>query len=144
MQGCTSCYICLAAIVQSLKINKNHYVDGGVAANSPVYPLLEATNCDTIIVVNLDSDKKSNIQRENPNDPEVLEIVPSQDAGHLAGTLDSNPEKSRWLMELGYNDTIKVFNSLVKNWTKENMLSESVDKVFQLIDHLSLEDKYSS
>jgi len=131
------------------KIEDKYYLDGGLAKNSPVYPLLEATKCDTIIVIHLDSDVPFFKKNQVYNDVDVFEnggvsvlnIVPSQDAGHLLGTLDFSREKALKLMYLGYNDTKKAFEAIVKNWTKEVLFTED-SEMFRAIEHLSPEDKY--
>lgn len=131
----------IPVLCQSLKIDRKRYQDGGVVDNSPAYPLLEATNCDTIIVVHLDSDKASYSEIYSDN-VSILEITPSQDTGHFIGTLDFSNQKGQWLMKLGYNDTKKVFEEIIKNWAKENLLTDNGENMFEIIEHMSLEDKY--
>lgn len=131
----------IPVLCRSLKMGGNRYQDGGVADNSPAYPLLEATNCDTIIVVHLDSDKAS-YKEVYPENVSILEISPSRDTGHFVGTVDFRDQKGQWLMKLGYNDTKKAFETIIKNWAKENLLTDSGESMFEIIEHMSLEDKY--
>ena len=139
----------LPVLCRSIKIGKNHFEDGGMVDNSPVYPLLEATQCDTIIVVHLDADAKNYKKKSldgvsilEENGVCVLNIAPSQDAGHFFGMLDFDTQKAKWLMNLGYNDAKKAFETIVRTWAKESMLTESGEKAFTIIEHMSLEDKY--
>lgn len=133
----------LPVLCRSLKIDGNRYEDGGMADNSPVYPLLEATQCDTIITVHLNNDANKYGETEKYADTSVLEIIPSQETGHFfQGTVNFDKEHAKWLMELGYNDAKKVFEKVVKNWAKEELLTENGEKMLPIIEHLSLEEKY--
>lgn len=130
------------------KIEDHYYIDGGLANNSPVYPLLEATKCDTIIVIHLDSDVPSFKKERDYNgvavlkneDVSILNIVPSQDAHHFWGTLDFRRETAVSLMELGYRDTKNAFETILENWKIEKYREDS--GMFKDIEPSLAKEKY--
>ena len=140
----------LPVLCRSIKLHGSEYRDGGLRDNSPVFPLLEATQCDMIIAVHLDADADNKRNAKNYNGVSVcdyqgvsvIDISPSQETGHLFGTLDFDNEKAAWLMELGYNDTRNAFDMIVKNWTKEILVTEDRKPIYKIIETLTPEDKY--
>lgn len=140
----------LPILCRSIKMERQEYIDGGMVDNSPVVPLLEATQCDMIIVVHLDADAEnkrnaktySGVSVFDYQGVSVIDISPSQETGHLFGTLEFDNEKAAWLMELGYNDTRNAFDRIVKNWSKELLVTESGEPISKIIETLNPEDKY--
>ena len=44
---------CLPALFQPVKIDDEHYWDGGYSGNPPIYPLLYGTDCEDVLIVQI-------------------------------------------------------------------------------------------
>jgi len=102
----------VSAMFESVKIDGVEYVDGGVGRgsdNTPIGPVLEQhPEIRTLVVVYLDDEKRLDDQRlRNVHGRRIIEIIPSQDSHGLLGCLNSNPERARKLIELGYRDAMR-------------------------------------
>lgn len=128
----------LPEIFARKEISGDEYVDGGIADNTPLLPVLQTTEVKTVIVIHLSANQpadglslevkklKNRIRRAVRLDPppvtpfrlgddrpgqtvRVLEIVPSRGlGGFMSGTLNFFSYKSRALMRLGYDDTVRA------------------------------------
>lgn len=119
-----------AGLVENGKVIREQfeYIDGGFTEiggqNTPYKPILRE-NVDIIVVVYLKSeeelctmtDHKSEIKekpvlisKEMLNGKKLIEIIPSKNLGNLlSGTVNFSPDKINALINLGYNDTMKMF-----------------------------------
>ena len=84
------------------------YYDGGLKENVPAEPLLRE-KCTHIIAVHLS--KSDKIKSPIPEGVKRIEIRPSVKLGK-SGVLDFSPERVRKLLELGYWDCRKGFQTL--------------------------------
>ncbi|WP_191014038.1 patatin-like phospholipase family protein [Treponema zioleckii] len=95
------------------------YVDGGDeyrgGDNTPITPILDKykPKVDFIITVYLDNHPKKVSNRakvaKSFDRKKILEIIPSEDLGGIFnGTLNFSKEKITSLIDLGYNDTIRI------------------------------------
>lgn len=133
----------LPILCTSLEIDGQHYEDGGYVDNSPALPLVKATKCDTIVVIHLDTEKDIYRESQVSSDVTVLEIVPSGNTGGLFnGTINFDTEHARQLINMGYNDAKPIYENLIRNWKKEEWLTESDQPMYKIIDTLSPEEKY--
>lgn len=97
---------------EAVRLKDGYYhVDGGLADNTPLVPL---TNLYTsgefaqIFVVYLDHTPSKYLSSKYP-ELKLLEIVPSEELGGLfEGTTNFKRSKIEHLIELGYNDTVKI------------------------------------
>lgn len=87
------------------------HVDGGVADNVPISPLLDneeiSADLSTVFVVHLGQDSK--LSDDYP-DGKVVDIFPSEDIGSWGAMVDFSQEKVNYLIELGYRDACKVLS----------------------------------
>lgn len=144
-----------------VKIDGKKYEDGGVGDNCPVKAIDLGTDCDHIIAIHLEqgeNEKADKNIKEVKGSTTVLEIVPSEDVGGLvSGTLNFKPYHAQKLIKYGYNDSIELFRSVMKNWGKETMSKqlssektssndltqrEIFNQIHIEIDRMSVEDKY--
>lgn len=93
------------------------YIDGGFelvgGRNTPITPLLTRSDIDTVFVVYLKSDQELGEKRTDTSGLtekgiSVVEIVPSQPLGN---PLDFSKRQIQDLIDLGYQDTIRVLSS---------------------------------
>lgn len=97
------------------------YIDGGFelvgGRNTPVTPLLTRTDIDTVFVVYLKSaqelgEKKASTSSLTEKGMRVVEIIPSQSLGNIIkGTLNFSEQQIQELIDLGYQDTLRVLSS---------------------------------
>lgn len=97
------------------------YIDGGFelvgGRNTPVTPLLTRTDIDTVFVVYLKSaeelgEKRADTSSLTEKGMSVVEIVPSQPLGNIIkGTLNFSERQIKDLIDLGYQDTLRVLSS---------------------------------
>lgn len=96
-------------VFESVEIDGEFYIDGGVNGdNTPVAPLLQE-NLDTIIVIHLEN---RSIGKTN-FDGDIIEVFPSIDlGGFIGGTLDFDSLSINKRMEIGYIDGLKMTRAL--------------------------------
>ena len=97
------------------------YIDGGFelvgGRNTPVTPLLTRTDIDTVFVVYLKSiqelgGKRTDTSSLTKKGMSVVEIIPSQPLGNIIkGTLNFSEQQIQELIDLGYQDTLRVLSS---------------------------------
>lgn len=96
--------------------NGNYYSDGGNELlggdNTPFYPITEIKNpkldVKTLIIISLNDADTFELEAEDTVEM-LIHIVPSEDLGSIReGTLNFTREKIAHLIDLGYQDTVKV------------------------------------
>ena len=97
------------------------YIDGGFelvgGRNTPVTPLLTRPDIDTVFVVYLKSiqelgGKRTDTSSLTKKGMSVVEIIPSQPLGNIIkGTLNFSEQQIQELIDLGYQDTLRVLSS---------------------------------
>ena len=97
------------------------YIDGGFelvgGRNTPITPILNRTDIDTVFVVYLKSaeelgEKKAYTSRLTEKGMSVVEIIPSQPLGNLIkGTLNFSDKQIQNLIDLGYEDTVRTLTA---------------------------------
>ncbi|MBQ8281523.1 MAG: patatin-like phospholipase family protein [Lachnospiraceae bacterium] len=102
----------LPAVYPAVTIDGEKMVDGGMTDNVPIRPLIEEAECSNLIVVMCGKDNEYDIYLASRCD-EIIEIRPSRNIGDLFdGTLDFNPENVSFRVQLGFYDTLRVFDML--------------------------------
>ncbi len=103
----------LPVVFDAVTINGVSYYDGGIIDNTPIRPLVERENVDTVIVVMLENDGSYMQDDQKFEDINIIRIVPSGELGGLSdGTLKFSAEKSRELIDMGYNDAKAIFEKI--------------------------------
>lgn len=92
-------------VFKTEKLGGKHYFDGGIYDNLPIRPLLRR-GYDNIIAVRLFGLGRIRRVRDNSR---ITYITPSEGLGM---TLDFTNERARKNLELGYYDTMRVFQEL--------------------------------
>ena len=102
----------------SVEIDGKTHIDGGLADNVPIGPILENhSEVKTMVVVYLDDAKQiSNFQRRVKqaagwNAVRVIEVIPTQNINGwfgVGGVFDSRPATARRLIKLGRKDVRKA------------------------------------
>ena len=131
------------------------YIDGGFelvgGQNTPVTPLLTRPDIDTVFVVYLKSvqelgGKRTDTSSLTKKGMSVVEIIPSQPLGNIIkGTLNFSEQQIQDLIDLGYQDTIRVLSS--KGYRKGgsyNSWSYSYDDYYNSGSGSYYEDDYYS
>lgn len=96
----------LPIIFDSIEVNNESYIDGGIGDNIPIKPIYD-NGCDIIIVVHLS--RETIIDKSRYPEAQILEIIPMKDLGSFVnGTLDFNPKNVTNRIEAGYKDTKKI------------------------------------
>lgn len=92
------------------KIGIYSYYDGGALDNIPVKPLVDAGYREIIVVHLRTADDKTEIKRHETSfegidfdKVKIHEIFPS-DAGVLGDTMEISPRKTKWRIEMGFED----------------------------------------
>lgn len=117
------------------------YIDGGFelvgGRNTPITPILNRTDIDTVFVVYLKSaeelgETKASTNSLSEKGMSVVEIIPSQPLGNLIkGTLNFSDKQIQALIDLGYKDTIRVLSSKgYKKTSSYNNWSYSYDDYY--------------
>jgi len=88
-----------------VRLNDREYYDGGVYDNVPVKPLVDS-GCDTVIVIHLH--RLNFVQKDNFPGIRLIEVKHNRSLGAF---LNFDPDRSRKLFELGYQDTLEILNS---------------------------------
>lgn len=104
-------------IFQDIKIDGNHYIDGGAYDNLPVNHLIKC-GYKKIIAVDM-SGGFGVTQRIKKSDAEIIFIKNSSDLGHV---LSFDSKQARVNMRLGYLDAMKAFD---KNYGKTYFIKDS-------------------
>ncbi|MCQ2592054.1 MAG: patatin-like phospholipase family protein [Treponema sp.] len=116
------------------------YIDGGFESvggkNTPVEPVMNNPNIDTMIVVYLKSQAELNstingswISEKDRQRKKVIEIVPSKNLGaFFDGTVNFDPEKINELVDLGYEDTDKLLKDL--GYKKRSKFQKFITTIF--------------
>jgi len=104
-------------------------LDGFLADNTPMKPIIENEGCDKVIVVMLG--RSETITKEKLNYPDVSfwEIVPSGNTKEGLGSLDFKSETANHLIEMGYNDTLKILQNLYEFMLIEQEYIEKGDTI---------------
>lgn len=88
------------------EIDEKKFIDGGVCDNIPISLMLDL-GVKNIIAVDVSG---PGVNRSvDTKDINIINIKNSEDLG---GVLDFNPERSKFNIELGYLDTLRVFKKL--------------------------------
>lgn len=113
-----------------------YHVDGGLSDNVPISPLLDKYRngkLEQIFVIYLDHSPSRLLSKDYP-DVSILEIIPSEELGGLfEGTTNFSRSKINHLIQLGYDDTVKILkeNNLYpvsRFWFKDTHNSTMVVK----------------
>ncbi|MGN0165741.1 MAG: patatin-like phospholipase family protein [Lachnospiraceae bacterium] len=100
----------LPGIYPPVEIDGKRMVDGGMTDNVPIRPLIEDEECSNLIVVMCGKDNEYDIYLASRAE-EIIEIRPSRDIGELLdGTLDFTPDSIAFRMQLGFYDTLRIFD----------------------------------
>jgi len=113
----------IPAVFDAADVDGVLYVDGGYESrggdNVPISPITaNHPEIGTIIVVYLDDERRLGTKRVDKGGyigKNIIEIVPSQDSHGLLGCINSDTERSRTLIDLGYRDALAVLRD-VKNF----------------------------
>ena len=97
------------------------YIDGGFelvgGRNTPITPILNRTDIDTVFVVYLKSAEELGETKASTNSLSekgiaTVEIIPSQPLGNLIkGTMNFSDKQIQNLIDLGYADTVRILKS---------------------------------
>lgn len=98
------------------------YIDGGCLSyggdNTPIGPILaNHPEVATVVVVYLDDEKRlgsDRVDKGGCKGKNVIEIIPSQDSQGLLGCVNSDAERAKSLVNLGYRDAIAVLKAVKK------------------------------
>lgn len=111
----------LPMLCRRVFIDKQASVDGGVpwgGDNSPVYPLSQPSSvCDIIITVHL-SHIKNCIDKSQYSNVKIYELIPNvapDMLGFFSGTINFDPHYSKYMINVGYNDSIDILRRLKMN-----------------------------
>ncbi len=100
----------LPVIYSSVKIDGEKMLDGGITDNVPIRPLIEEAGCKNLIIAMCGKDSEYDLYLASRAD-EIIEIRPSRDIGELLdGTLDFAGKSILFRMQLGFYDTLRVFD----------------------------------
>ena len=130
---------------------ESEYIDGGFelvgGRNTPITPILNRTDIDTVFVVYLKSaeelgETKASTNSLSEKGMSVVEIIPSQPLGNLIkGTLNFSEKQIQALIDLGYKDTIRVLSSKgYKKTSSYNNWSYSYDDYYNYGSSNSYDD----
>lgn len=118
-------------IYNSVNIDGEEYLDGGIVDNEPIQPVF-GEGCDIIIVVHLSKDME--IDKSKYPNTNIIEIRPSMiECGEFEGTLEFCPDIAKKKIEMGYNDTTQCFKPIME-------LTRIIDKDMVVVKE-SLKDK---
>ena len=131
------------------RIEDAHYVDGGTRGfvygkgsregfdNVPILPLV-SEDCDYAIVVHLSA--ASIIRKKKFPQMEIIEIFPSRSLGGLFdGTLDFSAAGARKRLQMGYEDTVKIFQPFYETVLTQTMIHQSYRKMRHDLDEVHQE-----
>lgn len=126
------------------------YIDGGFelvgGRNTPTAPILQRNDIDTVFVVYLKSaeelgDKNVSLEEFAEKDIATVEIIPSQPLGNLIkGTLNFSEKQIQNLIDLGYEDTVRILKS--KGYQKPRS-SSSWSSIYDDEDYYNYYGDYS-
>lgn len=126
----------LPIVFDSVEIDGNQYLDGGIVDNIPIKPLYDS-GYSTIIVVHLD--RKTIIDKKLYPELNLIEIVPRNNQGDLInGTLDFSREGSRRRINQGYEDAFRILKPLYDFGISQNQI------FFNLSEMKKFEQKYKN
>lgn len=98
------------AVYPSVHIDGEKMADGGLTDNVPIKPLINEAGCSNLIVVMCGKDNEYDIYTASRAE-EIIEIRPSREIGNfLDGTLDFQTENINFRIQLGFYDTLRVFD----------------------------------
>jgi len=115
----------IPGVFSKIVLDDTALYDGFLVDNTPLKPLIEYEKCDIIITVLLNRDESIAEKKQSYPDVSFFEIAPSKDTGGLLGNLNFKEQNARELIEIGYEDTKKmlesvdVFATKQKSFTKE-------------------------
>ena len=128
-------------IEDGAQVGKSYeYIDGGFESvggrNTPVAPVAERSDVDTILIVYLKSEQELEdsisdyfVDDDELNGKTKIEIVPSKNLGTLInGTVNFDPENISDLIDLGYEDTCAVLEQ--NGYTKLSGIKRFFKKIF--------------
>jgi len=123
-------------VFDSVEINNTNYVDGGVlpqpySDNTPYKPLIEQHNCTHIINIHLE--READISSAKQQYPQInfWHIVPTQAFEGLIEPLNFTKENAKSLIDLGYQDTVKILQQFKAFQDDEQRYMEAVFKFSQ-------------
>ncbi len=132
-QGMLGDYLLASASLpgfKSTEINGKKFVDGGVYDNIP-YDMAKRRGYKRIIVIDISGIGVN--RNEDISGTNTIYIKNSLDIGSV---LDFNPEIAKQLMNLGYLDTMKVFN---KNYGVKYFYNYN-ERIMKKLDNLLMQD----
>lgn len=102
----------LPAIYPTVNVDGENMLDGGLTDNVPIRPLIEEAECENLIIVMCGMDYEYDLYLAS-RAKEIIEIRPSKNIGELLdGTLDFGGRSISFRMQLGFYDTLRVFDML--------------------------------
>ncbi len=119
-------------VFQTERIGENFYLDGGAYNNLP-FEMLERKGYDKIILVKVHVAEKTKGFKEDGINRIIIE--PREDLG---GTLECDPKRSKYNMELGYYDGLRALRQLFGR--KYYIESESSDDDYYFKKFLDLDE----
>ena len=116
------------------EIDGHMYSDAGFGIinrdNTPVLPLYENDECDTIIVVHLMSDDHFFIDKNDYPKARILEMIPGKELGGIfKGVLNFDPEKAKENIRLGYIESIILFEKVNEIFNQRDISKEVKDSL---------------
>ena len=99
-------------LYEPVYIEGSYYVDPMKYERAPVRPLL-STDCETIIIVYLDS--RSRINQPMIEGKRIIEIFPTKELGNgIYGSFDFRPSVLKYYMELGSEDAYHILYRVLR------------------------------
>lgn len=126
----------IPVVFNNVEIDGKTYVDGGWTGkggeNVPITPVIENhPDISTIYVVYLNDLKTINSDGDRINvsdypEKKIIEIIPSRSLRGYFGTLDFSENTCRELMQLGYDDAIRVIDENRQDAYRQALLRDDV------------------
>lgn len=108
----------IPVLFSTVDVNGEVHVDGGCKVNVPIDPIVEKhPEIKTIYVVYLNDEK--HLGNDKPDlakypDVKIVEIIPSRNLHGWFGALNFSPRQAKKLIQLGYDDAMKVLANAEK------------------------------
>ncbi len=139
----------IPGVFSTISVDNTRLWDGFLTDNTPIKPLIESEQCDTVITILLGrSESYLKNKKAYPN-VKFFDIVPSGDTGEMIGSLNFKAENAHRLLEMGYRDTVSILEDIEAFSSKERegfskeivtasemkLIDNSLENYFQQYQH---------
>lgn len=121
-------------VFDSVSIDGNQYMDGGLKDNIPIKPLYD-NGCDVIIVIYFN--KEDRIDKSLYKNCKIIEIFQRESGGWITGAFDFSREASLNRIIEGYRDGLTIFDEIIpRNYEKDDVIDILKNNYEAILDRI--------